>query len=229
MSNVIIILGMHRSGTSCLTGALEQCGLFLGPVSRDLHVTNPKGHFELIPIMVIHEDILRENNGSWRHPPSHIVVSDHQKARLRKNIALSFDGIFGFKDPRTLLFVDTWKEILPLASYVGTFRHPSEVASSLYQRDHIPIDEGLNLWAQYNQRLIQLYRQDPFPIIEFKPGPGYRDSVYQVAIKLGLKPSFDAINTFVDDNLNHGGQPDAQTSDLYETLQDISARSMLSV
>jgi hypothetical protein len=49
----VFILGMHRSGTSCLAGSLERCGLFLGDVSRS-NVSNPRGTHELSEVRRAH-------------------------------------------------------------------------------------------------------------------------------------------------------------------------------
>ena len=40
---VFFVLGMHRSGTSCLTACLEQAGVFLGAVDRDTSIAQPRG------------------------------------------------------------------------------------------------------------------------------------------------------------------------------------------
>lgn len=56
-SHFFLILGMHRSGTSCLTGALERCGVHLGEVRRKGKY-NKKGYFENATIQKIHDQIL---------------------------------------------------------------------------------------------------------------------------------------------------------------------------
>ena len=66
---IIVILGMHRSGTSCLAGTLQEAGLYLGEV----HTENPfnrKGNRENPSIMALHEDILAHSEGSWHQPPA---------------------------------------------------------------------------------------------------------------------------------------------------------------
>jgi len=45
ISPPILILGMHRSGTSCLAGCLEEAGLYLGDVNLKAGF-NKKGNRE---------------------------------------------------------------------------------------------------------------------------------------------------------------------------------------
>ncbi len=86
-NRIIIILGMHRSGTSALTGSLEKAGVTLGNV-KQYSDDNRKGSRESPRIMALHEDIFQRNSGSWRNPevstewsPIHI-----QRKRLRISV-----------------------------------------------------------------------------------------------------------------------------------------------
>ena len=109
---VICILGMHRSGTSCLMGSLQKAGLYLGKVSTwDLH--NKQGNREHPDIFELHEDLLASNGGSWNNPPERVIWSEHHLDWGRRIIAgFSRSGNWGFKDPRTLLTLDGWKSLL---------------------------------------------------------------------------------------------------------------------
>src|ERR671936_1791837 len=64
---VICVLGMHRSGTSCLAGSLEQQGLFLGEVNTSAPF-NRRGNKERFDIMHLQGDILEGSGGSWDQP-----------------------------------------------------------------------------------------------------------------------------------------------------------------
>ena len=50
---------------------------------------------------------------------------------------------------------------------VGIYRHPLAVAKSLKHRNEMPIEQGLQLWAEYNRRLLALSDRLPFPILSF--------------------------------------------------------------
>ena len=76
--NHVIVLGMHRSGTSYLIRALNLSGLYLGPFS-DFYDTeiapiegNPKGHWENLNVIKLNEEILKINGGSWENPPENL-------------------------------------------------------------------------------------------------------------------------------------------------------------
>src|SRR6266446_4453200 len=147
---IIAVLGMHRSGTSCLVGLLEQAGVFLGEVSRK-NPSNLKGNGENPRIMALHEELLRINGGSWDAPPETVVWPRELKTR-RDGIIGDYRGapLWGFKDPRTLLALDGWLEALPGLQFVGIFRHPLSVAESLERRNGFSLEKGLRLWSAYN-------------------------------------------------------------------------------
>lgn len=66
-SCVVMVLGMHRSGTSCLTGLLQQTGLELGDVVTEAP-HNKKGNRENLDIMRLNDDVLAHSRGSWDRP-----------------------------------------------------------------------------------------------------------------------------------------------------------------
>src|ERR1700722_1604349 len=131
---------MHRSGTSCLAGSLEEAGLHLGEVFR-VGRHNLKGNRENGRIMALQEDILVHSGGTWNQPPEQECWSDAHRAD-RDSIVRSYGdvSVWGFKDPRTTLLVDFWREVLPGLRPVGTLRHPQCVAESLQKRGGGSID-----------------------------------------------------------------------------------------
>ena len=77
--------------------------------------------------------------------------------------------------------------------FIGIFRHPNSVAQSLHNRSGMPLEQGLELWYQYNRRLLMQYRQGSFPILCFDDEPDeFQRKLQRVLHKLG----FDA----------HGGE-----------------------
>jgi hypothetical protein len=188
LNRVVCIVGMHRSGTSCLAGSLEESGLCLGDVFR-VGRHNLKGNRENGRIMALQEDVLVHSGGSWNRPPNQASWSAAHQAE-RDSIIRSYGdaSIWGFKDPRTLLLVDFWREALPDAAIVGTLRHPHCVVASLQKRGGGTIDEWLDLWAHYNRRLLALYDAAPFPVVRFDLGEqAYRRSLMAAMDHLGLR------------------------------------------
>lgn len=106
IASPFIILGMHRSGTSCLAGSLQQAGLTLG----DVYTANPfnkKGNREHPTLMALHDEVLESNGGSWHEPPA-VVQWQESHCQKRETFVQGFAGVapWGFKDPRALLVVD---------------------------------------------------------------------------------------------------------------------------
>jgi hypothetical protein len=197
----IIILGMHRSGTSMLAGSLEQAGLALGNVVTD-GTDNRKGNRENRAVMAIHEDLLERSGGSWDNPPDEVRwCALHREVRSFFISVFRDEAIWGFKDPRTLFTVDGWIEALPDAEFVGIFRHPVLVALSLQARNGFGLAKGLRLWQRYNERLLHLHDEHRFPIVEFEDDPErLRESLIRVSDVLDLPYKHRAV-TFFEDGL----------------------------
>lgn len=188
---VICILGMHRSGTSCLTGSLQEAGLQLGK----FHSWNPhnrKGNRENQDVVDLNDAVLVANHGSWDRPPQTVRWSRELLQRGRELLA-TYRGQpnLGFKDPRALLVLEGWKQLLPQLEFVGIFRHPNAVADSLVVRSggEMSRSEGLALWYQYNRRLLREHRRRPFPVLCFdEPEMQFHAKLDEISRELGLQP-----------------------------------------
>jgi hypothetical protein len=202
----VFILGMHRSGTSCLAGCLERCGLRLGAVRRSGRF-NAKGYYELKALERLHDQILALNGGTWYQPPKQVVVHPYHQQALRE-IAdqLAAYRPSGVKEPRLLLLLESWFPLIaPPIRLVGTFRHPLAVAQSLTRRNGITKEAGINLWLHYNQALIQRHQAAPFPLVPFDLSDvdSYCRNVAALALELGLSPKLSHLRHFVSRELDH--------------------------
>lgn len=223
----VCILGMHRSGTSNLAGCLEEAGLNLGVV----HTANPwnlKGNRESQEIMDLHDDVLAANGGSWDWPPESVRWSPEHKRRLERIVAQrSGTEPWGFKDPRTILTVDGWLEVIPELNFVGTFRHPITVAASLQRRDPaIETQHALDLWLHHNTILIELHDAHRFPIVEFGVyAPAYLAAVQDIAFDLGLHPPSTGF-TFYEAELHHADGQGPVEQSVQSVYDELCARSI---
>ena len=212
---VIAILGMHRSGTSCLTGSLQQAGLTLGEV-HTWNRYNLRGNREQQTLVDLNDEVLADNGGSWDRPPKHCQWSDEQLRRAQTSLMASPDVgalpsqsasspgslVRGFKDPRTLLTLDGWLRAIPQLEFVGVFRSPLAVARSLAHRSAMPPDQALELWALYNRRLLRLWRRYRFPLVNFDvEADDYLGIVSRVARDLGLDAEASRQAPFFDESL----------------------------
>jgi hypothetical protein len=223
----IFIIGMHRSGTSCLAGALEISGLFLGKVSRS-NRDNARGNHENMNVRRINDRILAHNGGKWNNPPNCIQVTEEQRNLIREHLCrFSSEELAGIKDPRMVLCANAWLSEVSSFQFVATFRHPMAVAISLEKRNSIRIEEGLRLWIHYNERLLGLHTIYNFPVVEYDLSnyEEYCESVARFAAWIGLTTNTQAIRQFVSSELmNVRPPPDeipAQCRELYFILKRI--------
>ena len=228
-SRTVVILGMHRSGTSLLTGTLQEAGLVLGDVVNSAP-HNRKGNRESIPIQILHEDLLERAGGSWDKPPAAVQWSRVHHA-LRDQIIGQFQGhsVWGFKDPRTLFCLEGWLEAIPELQLVAIVRHPESVARSLQARNGFPLEQGLELWLQYNRRLQWWLDQRDVPLVHFFDDlDGFRLQATALIRQLDLPLKRSASDLkFADAALQHqaphGLVLPSAVRDLYE---DLSSRTV---
>ena len=207
---IVAVLGMHRSGTSCLTGLLEDAGVYLGNVSKK-NPFNPKGNQENLRIMHLHDAVLADNNATWDNPPTGNALWNAERKRELADIIKEYEGenLWAFKDPRTLFVLEGWLELIPDLCFIGTFRHPAAVARSLYNRGKIPQGEAFDLWYRYNERLLTYHARFHFPIVNFNLTPdAYLLSVRKAFRKIKLSHT-DKKLCFFDSSLR---QADSNTS-----------------
>lgn len=160
---IIVVLGMHRSGTSALTRGLQALGVDLGTnLMPPADENNNTGFWEDMDLYRFNEKLLAKGGSSWyRLSPfaanelwrgSH-ATERYEAAELLQN-KFADNNIFGFKDPRTALILPFWQcvfEDLELEeSYLLALRNPLEVAESLRKRNNFSHPYGLTLWAKHN-------------------------------------------------------------------------------
>ncbi len=202
----VMVVGMHRSGTSFLTGSLQQAGLELGKHSA-WNPHNLKGNRENQDIVAFHDAVLAARNAAWDNPPSSPITWTDAEAQQAAGLVAEYQGVehWGFKDPRALLLVEEWRALLPDLQFVGIFRHPSAVARSLDARGGMPQAKAFALWVAYNRRLLELYRQQPFPLLCFDEDESVlHHKLNQVLVELGLSSLQD--ERFFSAELKHHEQ-----------------------
>ena len=186
----VIVLGMHRSGTSLLAGSLQLAGLELGRVApKDKH--NARGSRENAGIVSFHDAVLEGHGFSWKNPPmGEITWTAAERTRARAEAAeLNTGGLWGFKDPRGLLMLRAWQSLCRDARFVGIFRNPVDVAASLVAAKACDEATAYDLWDHYNRRLLALHRELEFPVFCFDdPAEVLLGRLAPVLPQLGLSP-----------------------------------------
>jgi len=160
----IIVLGMHRSGTSAVAGALSSMGVNFGSREKliDGHSeVNAKGFWEQRDIVMLNEQLLTAVGSSWEDIRDIDVkrfgsdeihgIKESIKVVLKRDF--SFFSLWGLKDPRICkllpVWIDIFKEINVTPRFIIVYRHPEEVARSLEKRDSIPLEKAYVLWLSY--------------------------------------------------------------------------------
>ena len=131
---------MHRSHTSLIANWLYKTGLNLGERLIGATPSNIFGHFEDVDIVEFHEELLKFNKttlyagieDTLNYNSSHIKKAQYLlNKRNNKNIN------WGWKQPRSALFLDLWLKVLPENSYFFLpYRDYTEVVNSLYIREY---------------------------------------------------------------------------------------------
>src|SRR5271169_3341551 len=161
-SDVVIVLGMHRSGTSAVAGTLVKLG---GGSPKHLMVANAgnaRGYFESVAFMQFHDELLASAGSRWHdwrllNPGwySSPVAAEYRR-RAKELFEAEFSGaaLPVIKDPRICRFAPFWLEVLremqKTARIVIPIRSPLEVAQSLQKQQGVPLSEGLLLWLRHN-------------------------------------------------------------------------------
>jgi len=163
----IIIIGMHRSGTSLLSRMLAESGIFQG-YARDVH--NESMFFQ-----IINENIFRQEGLNWDQPEELHEVLSHPHTRsltteyiinllqyyngpnqdqgMEKD-TLSFSSPWGWKDPRNTITLPAWLELFPDSKVIHIIRNGIDVAVSLWRRETSRGDDGAD--PHYSNRCQSL-------------------------------------------------------------------------
>jgi hypothetical protein len=166
MSQLLIITGMHRSGTSLITSILQQSGLPIGEELLPAAHDNPRGFFEDQAFMLLHQAMLHARGvTNLVNRGFTTVPNDAEMAQASMLISeRSAQPLWGWKDPRTALFLDFWNGLLPDAGYLFIYRNPLDVLLSLMRRNEpymAGLLEGLEAWYAYNLRLLTFAAAHP--------------------------------------------------------------------
>lgn len=180
---LLLVLGMHRSGTSCLAGMLESAG-FASGAGADFNAHNRRGNREDPAVVAFNDRVLAAWGGAWHRPPAVTGMVDeptvHEALRHLVEAGTETQAPRAVKDPRLLLTLPLWRAAFPQARRIGIFRHPMRTAQSLYYRAHgqQPLARGLQLWTVYNECLLAEHERRPFPLLCFDlPSAEFVDAV----------------------------------------------------
>lgn len=202
----IIILGMHRSGTTMITKLLENIGLFVGTEKEinhealffweinnwifDLHTAKPE-----LP-----------HNLQYTNPTTKIIIEEAlqyfvQSSRKKKylgNLSNQYNSIadvgfpFGWKDPKNTFTLNFWKSIFPNPKIIHVYRNPIDCISSYIERDLVMKNQFEWNWKKKLKRDFLLTYKFNYNFRLYDLEQGYQLWKEYVTQALHLQESNDA-------------------------------------
>ena len=223
-SRAIVILGMHRSGTSAITRGLAALGVFLGNDFLDAQPENPTGYWEDKGIVDLNERVLKRLGLTWDAVvPVDVTLLESNATRKLRSAAAAYirrafcrNALWGFKDPRTMRVFPFWLDVFTACavddSYLLVIRNPMSVAKSLFARQQMPLDTALQLWLAYSVPFFDRTAGKAMMVVDYdrfmmEPRRELERIAHGLAIapgERGLAREIDRFtNEFLDEKLRH--------------------------
>jgi hypothetical protein len=232
----ILVLGMHRSGTSAVIRLLNMMGAWLGPPERvkGANPENPKGFWENDDIVELDNKVLAAQRCLWNRlsefDPARLA--DDKLATLRRRardqvIRLDASRPWAVKDPRMCLLLPFWRPLLELPVCVLVERSPIEAAQSLRTRNDIPLHVGIALWELHSLEALRGSSGLPRILVHYpdvvNDPVGATRRLFEQLGELGVRrlecPSEGEITAFIDPRLRRERTTFQDQEDLFTPPQ----------
>ncbi len=217
---IVVVLGMHRSGTSLVSGVLSKMGVNMGKRLLKPSVENPKGYFEDLEFFNLNATILHEAGGDWKAPPNKetllkVMKKNREKFRDIINRKNKNSKLWGWKDPRTVLTIDGYMNFLSpkKTKFIIVFRNSLTIAHSLNKKKkekfRVKVIDGLELSSIYNCELARFIKKYPRysklflayeSILQNK-----EENIKKISEFIGIKAN-DNIYSFIDNKLDRSSK-----------------------
>ena len=226
----LFVLGMHRSGTSAITGALRHCDVWVGEETEltDANVENPLGFWERRDVRDLCDQMLHSAGADWwkiaNFDPKAIpraALAD-QRRNFEKIVSeLDKYQAWVIKEPRLCLLLPVLRHYIDSPVCIHIYRNPLDVARSLQTRNGFSISAGLALWEVYNLHALKASEGLPRISLSYESLMQHPVETLNALVKelegLGgehpIKPDSDLIERFIDLDLYHQRATDEETED----------------
>lgn len=223
----IMVLAMHRSGSSVLARLLNMMGAYFAPEDKIMYpaLDNPKGFWERTDVVQLNDRILQAGGGTWdnvldfdwsRLTPDQVQEFTGEITRLVA--ALDANRPWMVKDPRLCITFPLWKGQLEVPVCIHAYRNPLQIARSLQRRNSIPLTVGVALWEAYLITALNNSRGLPNILVaqeEIMGDPLTATQRLKEELEAqgvhGLRaPTEKELNAFIDQRLLHHGESERE-------------------
>src|ERR1700722_12326289 len=235
---LVVVLGMHRCGTSTLTRGLQVLGVDLGNrLMPPMEHVNEKGFWEDIDINQLNVEILQALDTDWHYLSPlkrNFVDTLRKKGFLLRAVDLLRRKVgdarcFGFKDPRVTQLLPFWIEVFAHCEfdlgYVLAIRNPISVARSLQHRDQFELGKSVLMWLRYTVAIFEetVARKNRVVVDYDRLMQGPERELTRIGSALGLEVNSQRMSAyrseFIDERLQHSVyRPDYLSLDEYTAL-----------
>ena len=171
----LIVLGLHRSGTSSVAGLLHLLGAYAGRPGGFLHEPreNARGFLERGDLHLACVAALRRRGGDWSVPLGWDADAvPAARAQLRADWApiraeLAAQAPWFIKEPRLCLLYDEIADSVEQPVFIHVVRAPSAVAASVQRRDGLTAPHALALWEHYNHAAAAVAARGPGLVLDY--------------------------------------------------------------
>lgn len=249
---IVLVLGMHRSGTSLCSHVLSVLGVDMAdrmfPADRETAAPdNPRGHWERWEIVAFHDRILAHFNRGYFSPFHDLPFpagwwADPEVAAIRREVVGFLakrmgETRFGFKDPRTVRLLPLWHQIFEdlklVPKFVLCLRNPAEVSRSLTARDGLDPAMGEYRWLIHMIDFFRYIGVHEYCTVEYEKwfdDPRENITKLQKFLALGWQQSQAEVNLalsgIIDPALRHDGSKRSNVSLVpARSLYELAARA----
>lgn len=234
---IVIVLGMHNSGTSLLARVIALMGVELGRnvLTRASFEAAPRyDYWEHAGITEVQDEILRLIDRYWNDPKadwpclptawqrSEVVTLKRRLADILETELTENPGLWGFKDPRTVRLMPLWLDIVnalhlePL--YLISSRAPATVAKSYEKKAQVPYELAERLWTRHYFEALEYSRGARRLVVDYDSWFGdARREFDRLADFLGLtdpqhrETTFAAVRGTIDPDLKQHARESSET------------------
>lgn len=216
----VIVLGMHRSGTSAVTRLINMMGAHVGTEAELIgsNHENPKGFWERRDVIELNDALLAEAGcnwyslGNWSHNGADEPEFANPQLREKCQSIINDLNIYRnwvIKDPRLCHTLPYWMPLLKNPVLISVYRYPLEIAQSLKNRNHFPFQHSLALQEFATVGMLNASRKFPCFFVKFSElmeDPIYvtkriYDFLFMRGGALLELPKDEAVTEFVDTSL----------------------------